>query len=57
MISCFAKVVAEEICLLVGHGAFPIWKGFLNELFFCKIFVFDISKLNFRGHFLVWSAD
>ena len=25
--------------------------------FFCKIFVFDISKLNFRGHFLVWSAD
>ena len=25
--------------------------------FFCKIFVFDISNLNFRGHFLVGSAD
>ena len=25
--------------------------------FFCKIFVFDRSKSNFRGHFLVGSAD
>ena len=31
VISCLAKVVAEEICLVVGQGPFPIWKGFLNE--------------------------
>ena len=30
--------------------------SFLNH-FFCKIFVFDISKLNFRCHFLWWCAE
>ena len=36
----------------------PLFQGGLSfpSHFFCKIFVFDISKLNFRGHFLVWSA-
>ena len=30
--------------------------SFLNH-FFCKSFVFDISKLNFRCHFLSWCAE
>ena len=30
--------------------------SFLNH-FFCKIFVFHLSKLNFRCRFLRWSAD
>ena len=37
----------------------PLFRGGLSfsSHFFCKIFVFDRSKLNFRGHFLVGSAD
>ena len=37
----------------------PLFRAGLSFLshFFCKILVFDRSKLNFRGHFLVWSAD
>ena len=37
----------------------PLFRAGLSfsSHFFCKIFVFDISKLNIRGHFLVGSAD
>ena len=46
--------------LHIGGGKMfePLFRAGLSFSghFFCKIFVFDISNLNFRGHFLVWSA-
>ena len=47
--------------LYIGGGKMfePLFRAGLSFSghFFCKIFVFDISNLNFRGHFLVGSAD
>ena len=46
--------------LHIGGGKMfePLFRAGLSFSghFFCKIFVFDISNLNFRGYFLVWSA-